>query len=248
MEPLLKIESVTTGYESRAVLEDISLKVYADDFIGVIGPNGGGKTTLLRLIMGLLRPWKGSVTLLRENGRKINVGYMPQMSQADPHFPLTVTDVVMSGLMSGKGITGRMRRRDRARASSIMDEMGIAHLSSVSVGGLSGGQRQRVFLARALIGDPRLLLLDEPVSFTDNEFEKGFYEKLYEYRGRVAIIMVSHDLGTISGYVKSFACVNRTLHYHRSAKISEEQLRAYGCPIQLVAHGDVPHTVLKRHE
>jgi zinc transport system ATP-binding protein len=113
---------------------------------------------------------------------------------------------------------------------------------------LSGGELQRVYLGRALVGEPQLLLLDEPGNFIDSSFEQGFYDKLKELNNRMAIMMVSHDVGTISAYVKSFACVNRHLHYHDSGKITNDQLKGYGCPIQLIAHGDVPHTVLERHD
>ena len=137
--------------------------------------------------------------------------------------------------------------RDRNRASRVIEELGLAELSDSSLSELSGGQLQRVFLGRAVIGDPKLLLLDEPGNFVDTNFENDFYEKLRLLNNRMAILMVSHDIGTISAHIKSFACVNRQLHYHSSSEISNEDLLAYGCPIQLITHGEVPHTVLKKH-
>jgi zinc transport system ATP-binding protein len=137
---------------------------------------------------------------------------------------------------------------DRKKADLVIDELGLSGLSKSTLNELSGGQMQRVFLGRAIIGDPKLLLLDEPGNFVDTTFENDFYEKLKDLNKRMAILMVSHDVGIISSHIKSFACVNRSLHYHPSPEITNEDLLAYGCPIQLVTHGDVPHTVLKYHK
>jgi zinc transport system ATP-binding protein len=247
MANLLEMNSLSAAYGTTIVLDNISLKVNEDDFIGVIGPNGGGKTTLLKVILGLVPPLKGSVdfnTSLLDNRR---IGYLPQISTSDASFPITVTDIVLSGLMIKKGIISRMSASDRKNAEVVMDELGISRLKDSTLNELSGGQMQRVFLARAIIGDPRLLLLDEPGNFVDSTFENDFYEKLRLLNKRMAILMVSHDIGTISAHIKSFACVNRKLHYHPSHEITNEDLLAYGCPIQLITHGDVPHTVLKTH-
>jgi zinc transport system ATP-binding protein len=137
---------------------------------------------------------------------------------------------------------------DKKKADKVIEELGLSGMSKSILTELSGGQMQRVFLGRAIIGDPRLLLLDEPGNFVDMTFENDFYEKLRDLNKRMAILMVSHDVGTISAHIKSFACVNRSLHYHPSHEITNEDLLAYGCPIQLVTHGDVPHTVLKYHK
>jgi zinc transport system ATP-binding protein len=162
-------------------------------------------------------------------------------------FLSTVKDVILSGLMIRKGLISRMTAADNNKASRVIDELGLDELSGSSLNELSGGQLQRVFLGRAVIGDPRLLLLDQPGNFVDSSFESDFYEKLRLLNKRMAIMMVSHDVGTISAHIKSFACVNRRLHYHPSSEITNEDLLAYGCPVQVVTHGDVPHTVLKKH-
>ncbi len=245
-KPLLELISVSVSYGEFTALENVALKVMENDFIGIIGPNGGGKTTLLKAILGLV-PIRGKIEFSPElqGGKKI--GYLPQISTGDHSFPLTVTDVVLSGLMLHKGFVPVMTAADKARAATVIDELGLRQLADSPLSGLSGGQLQRVFLGRAVIGDPKLLLLDEPGSFVDSNFEHDFYEKLRILNKRMAILMVSHDIGTISSHVRSFACVNRNLHYHPSSEITNEQLQEYGCPIQLITHGEVPHTVLKKH-
>lgn len=241
------MHSLSASYGANVVLQDVDFRVSENDFIGVIGPNGGGKTTLLKIILGLLKPIKGKMVFNEEllNGKSI--GYLPQMSTADINYPVTVTDIILSGLMIRKTIISGMSSSDKLKARTVIDELGLTGMSKSTLNELSGGQMQRVFLGRAIIGSPRLLLLDEPGNFVDTTFENDFYEKLKDLNKRMAILMVSHDVGTISSHIKSFACVNRSLHYHPSHEITNEDLLAYDCPIQLVTHGDVPHTVLKYH-
>ena len=245
-KPLLELISVSVSYGEFTALENVVLKVMENDFIGIIGPNGGGKTTLLKAILGLV-PIRGKIEFSPELQGGKRIGYLPQISTGDHSFPLTVTDVVLSGLMLHKGFVPVMTAADKVRAAAVVEELGLGQLADSPLSGLSGGQLQRVFLGRAVIGDPKLLLLDEPGSFVDSNFEHDFYEKLRLLNKRMAILMVSHDIGTISSHVRSFACVNRKLHYHPSSEISNEQLQGYGCPIQLITHGEVPHTVLKKH-
>jgi len=247
MAYLLEMHSLSASYGANVVLQDVDFRVSENDFIGVIGPNGGGKTTLLKIILGLLKPVKGKMVFNEEllNGKSI--GYLPQMSTADINYPVTVTDIILSGLMIRKTIISGMSSSDKIKARTVIDELGLTGMSKSTLNELSGGQMQRVFLGRAIIGSPRLLLLDEPGNFVDTTFENDFYEKLKDLNKRMAILMVSHDVGTISSHIKSFACVNRSLHYHPSHEITNEDLLAYDCPIQLVTHGDVPHTVLKYH-
>ncbi len=247
MSTLFKIESVTAGYEEKVVLREITMAVEENDFIGIIGPNGGGKTTLLKVILGLLKPLSGRVDYSPGDLRLSQIGYMPQVAQGDLLFPVTVEDVVLSGLMHGKGASGRMGRKERQHAREVMDDLGLTLLARQALNELSGGQLQRVYLARAVSGSPRLLLLDEPATFVDSSFEADFYDKLRLLNSTMTIMMVSHDVGTISTWVKSFACVNGSLFYHPHSKITDDDLRLYGCPIQLVTHGDVPHIVLHKH-
>lgn len=241
------MHSLSASYDTNIVLQDVNFYVNENDFVGVIGPNGGGKTTLLKVILGLLKPVKGEIIFNKEllDGNKI--GYLPQISTGDLSYPVTVTDVILSGLMLQKRVFSRMSVSDKKKAAMIIEELGLAGMSGATLNELSGGQMQRVFLGRAIIGDPKLLLLDEPGNFVDTTFENDFYEKLKDLNKRMAILMVSHDVGTISAHIKSFACVNRSLHYHPSNEITYKDLLVYGCPVQLVAHGDIPHTVLKYH-
>jgi zinc transport system ATP-binding protein len=248
MAYLFEMYSLSASYGANVVLRDVNFKVNENDYIGVIGPNGGGKTTLLRVILGLVKPAEGKIIFNNELLNGNSIGYLPQMSTGDINYPVTVTDIVLSGLMIGKGIISRMSASDKKKADTVIEELGLAGMSKSTLNELSGGQIQRVFLGRAIIGNPRLLLLDEPGNFVDTTFENDFYEKLRVLNKRMAILMVSHDVGTISSHIKSFACVNRSLHYHPSNEITNEDLLAYGCPIQLVTHGDVPHTVLKYHK
>lgn len=248
MAVLFEMNSLSASYGSELVLEDVNLTVRENDFIGVIGPNGGGKTTLLKIILGTLKPVSGKLTFNNELLKATSIGYLPQISTGDVYYPVTVTDIILSGLMIRKAVISRMSSDDRKKAGAIIEELGLKEMAGSSLSELSGGQLQRVFLGRAVIGDPRLLLLDEPGNFVDSSFESDFYEKLKELNSRMAILMVSHDVGIISSHIKSFACVNRRLHYHPSHEITNDDLLAYGCPIQLITHGEVPHTVLKIHK
>lgn len=245
---LITLNHVSVSYDRNEVLSDVCLDIRTDDFIGVIGPNGGGKTTLVKAILKAV-PHSGEViyseTIESEGFRRI--GYLPQIADIDKAFPISVRQVVLSGLQAKKKLFGRYTARDREHAEHLLDTCGILSLALRPIGELSGGQLQRVLLCRALISDPALLLLDEPTNFVDNRFEKELYTLLRRLNEKMAIVMVSHDLGTISSYVKSIVCVNRLVHRHDSNRITAEQLHNYDCPIQVVYHGDIPHTVLARH-
>ena len=249
MGKILEIKSVFAGYNDDVILKDVSLDIFDDNFIGIIGPNGGGKTTLLNVILGLIKPFKGEVKFFDDNRieRHNKIGYLPQLSKIDKKFPITVNEVVLSGLIYGLGLLKRYTKADKLKAEETLKQIGICDIKSTSIGELSGGQMQKVLLARAIVSSPRLLILDEPNTFVDNQFEGELYEILKELNKEMAIIIVSHDLGTIASYVKTIACVNGNLHYHKSNKITEKQLASYNCPIKLITHGEVPHTVLKKH-
>ncbi len=246
MDQLIKIENLTVGYDRIPVLQKINLDIFDNDFLGVIGPNGGGKTTLLKAILGLLKPYSGKIIFRSDiQDKRKPLGYLPQVKHIDRKFPITVFDVVKSGEIMRNIVKQQMPVKEKV--DNLLQEMGIYDIRNKAIGQLSGGQMQRVFLSRALLSDPKLLILDEPDTFVDNRFEGELYEKLHLLNQKMAIILVSHDVGTISTYVKTIACVNRNLHYHPSNKITQEQLDGYNCPIQIISHGEIPHTILKHH-
>lgn len=246
MPPLIELKNITAGYEREAVLHQVNFTINDNDFIGIIGPNGGGKTTLLRVILGLLKPFSGEV--IYPVSRQNLFGYLPQNNRFDQRFPISVTEVVLSGLMSEKGLYSSYTRAEKHKAWELLERYGMGDYKKSPIGDLSGGQMQRVFLCRAIIPNPRVLILDEPTTYVDSNFEKEFYSILEELNKSMSIVMVSHDLGTICSYVKTIACVNRELHYHNSNLITPEQLQSYHCPIELITHGQVPHRVLRKHE
>ena len=248
MEPIVSLKNITVEYDSTTALEDASLDIYQNDFLGVIGPNGGGKTTLVKAILGAV-PYSGEVEFapaLSEHGHRL-IGYLPQLSEFDKSFPISVIEVVMSGLQAEKGFFGRYTKVNREKAMQLLDMAGIAEIANRQISEISGGQMQRALLCRAVILEPKLLILDEPANFVDNKFENELYTLLHRLNERMAIVMVSHDLGTITSVVKSIVCVNRTVHRHDSNIITAEQLENYHCPIQIISHGHIPHTVLGHH-
>ena len=248
MEAIVSLKNVTVKYDETIALEGALLDIYPSDFLGIIGPNGGGKTTLVKAILGAV-PYSGEVeyspTLFEHNHRLI--GYLPQLSDFDKSFPISVVEVVMSGLQAEKGFFSRYTKADRKKAMELLEMAGIADIAERQISEISGGQMQRALLCRAVILDPKLLILDEPTNFVDNKFENELYTLLRRLNERMAIVMVSHDLGTITSVVKSIVCVNRSVHRHDSNIITAEQLENYHCPIQIISHGHVPHTVLEHH-
>lgn len=247
VKPLIHLNQVTFAYPESTVLEKVDLKIHEKDFIGVIGPNGGGKTTLLKLILGLIQPSSGKIYFREDLPRhKRPIGYLPQVKHLDRKFPITVLDVVRSGSMM-RPYPYLNKAEEKEAAMQLLNNTGIGHIYNKAIGELSGGQMQRAFLCRALISDPKVLILDEPDTFVDTHFEGELYERLKTLNEQMAIVLVSHDIGTISMYVKTIACVNRTLHYHPSNQITMEDLAVYNCPLQIITHGEIPHTVLKKH-
>ena len=246
---IISLHNITVNYDDYEAVSQANLTIYDRDFLGIIGPNGGGKTTLIKAILGII-PYHGQIVyapeLLGSHNRK-RIGYLPQQNNFDSKFPISVKEVVVSGLQIAKGISGFYRKKDFDKAEELMEMTGIISLSNKQIDEISGGQMQRTLLCRALISDPKLLSLDEPANFVDNQFEKELYEILQKLNQSIAIIMVSHDIGTITSVVKNIVCVNKHVHRHESNIITAEQLANYNCPLQLISHGDIPHTVLEKH-
>lgn len=247
MNKIVEIKGLTVRHGTLVALEDVELTIYANDFVGIIGPNGGGKSTLVKSIVGL-QSYEGSIDYAPELEGGKRIGYMPQVNNFDKQFPISVEELILSGLQANKGLRGRYDKDDRVRAAQLADMVGISHLLNRAIGKLSGGELQRALLCRAIINEPRLLILDEPANFVDNRFEKELYEILERLSHQMAILIVSHDVGTITSVVRDIVCVNRTVHRHAPSELTAELLENYHCPIQLVFHGDVPHTVLPHHD
>jgi len=253
---IVDIEQVAFSYNGQVVLENVDLKIYEGDFVAMIGPNGGGKTTLLKLILGLLPPSKGRMHIFDRPPQKASylIGYVPQDVHINQNFPITAMDVVLMGkLLPGKR-WHRNPLKDRQEAITALRHMEMEAFADTKIGELSGGQRQRIFIARALVTRPRLLLLDEPTASIDSKGQADFFRLLEALNKEMTILMVSHDLLAISRHVKSVACVNRHLHYHHHAEITGDMLEIMYpctveevCPVELVAHG-LPHRVLKDHQ
>jgi len=247
---IVELADVWAGYDGTSALEGINLSIEEHDFLGIIGPNGGGKTTLLKVILGLVRPYQGRVSVLGRDphaGRGL-IGYVPQYNLFDRDFPISVRDVTLMGRHGHAGLLRRYGRDDRAAARSALETVSMLDHADRQMGKLSGGEQQRVLIARALASEPRLLLLDEPTASVDATTQTEFYELLDGLKQRMAIVLVSHDISAISVHVDKIACLNRQLFHHGSPEIEAEVLEAtYQCPVQVIAHGTIPHRVLKEH-
>jgi zinc transport system ATP-binding protein len=246
---LVKLEDVWVYYDDVPVLEGVNLSIEKDDFLGIIGPNGGGKTTLLKVILGLVKPSRGEVSVLcgaPEQNRKF-MGYVAQYSMFDRDFPINVWDVVLMGRCGKAGLVKRFSDEDRKIALRALETVEMLDYKDRQIGRLSGGEQQRVFIARALVAEPKILLLDEPTAGIDMPMQTEFYELLARLKQRIAIVLVSHDISAVSVYVDKIACLNRQLYYHGLKEVGPEILEAtYKCPVQMIAHG-IPHRVLKEH-
>ncbi len=253
---IANINQVAFSYNGHVVLESVDLTLFDGDFVAMIGPNGGGKTTLLKLLLGLLTPSKGSIHVFDRPPQKAShlIGYVPQDVHINQNFPITAMDVVLMGKLVPSKRWHRDSSKDRQEALEALQHMEMAAFADTKIGELSGGQRQRIFIARALVTRPRLLLLDEPTASIDSKGQADFFRLLSALNKQMTILMVSHDLLAISRHVKSVACVNRHLHYHNHAEITGDMLEIMYpctveevCPVELVAHG-LPHRVLKDHQ
>jgi zinc transport system ATP-binding protein len=254
--PIVEINHVSFAYNGETVLRDVSFDIQERDFIAMIGPNGGGKTTLLKLILGLLKPDRGAIRVMGHSPQRASsaIGYVPQDVNINCSFPITAMDVVLMGKLDPGKRWARNTASNRQEALAAMDRLDMADLADKKIGELSGGQRQRVFIARALVTRPKMLLLDEPTASIDTRGQAEFFTLLKELNSDITILVVSHDLLVISRFVKSVACVNQDLHFHHHAEITGEMLETMYpcteddvCPVELVAHG-LPHRVLKNHQ
>ncbi len=239
MKPVIELDAVSFTYGRMPVLEDVSLKIQEQDFLSIVGPNGGGKTTILKLILGLVKPDKGKVSVFGTSPEKARtrIGYMPQHTALDPLFPVTVIDVVLMGRL-GTGIRfGGYSKSDKLSAEEALRTVDLYGVRSRPFADLSGGQTQRVLIARSLVSHPDLLLLDEPTANVDAAAETEFYEFLNQLNQKMTIVLVTHDLGFVSRHVKNVACVNRRLLCHPTCDITGDIINEiYGSKVQMVRH------------
>ncbi len=248
-EPVISVKNLYFSYNSAPVLENVTFDVTDREFLAIIGPNGGGKSTLIKLILGLLKPDAGLVLVFNKPPEKVSqrFGYVPQDILVNRGFPISVFEVVLMGRLRHRKKT-RISDSDREAAAQSLEIMGMKGYENSRIDGLSGGQRERVFIARALTTDPDILVLDEPTASVDTGGRAELYNLLKDLNRTRTIIVVSHDLMVMSSNATAVACVNRQVYYHDKGEITQDMLDlGYQCPVELIAHGQ-PHRVLKVHE
>ncbi|WP_067727205.1 metal ABC transporter ATP-binding protein [Oceanobacillus damuensis] len=247
-EPVVSMKNINYSYENKSVLENINFEVPHGSFMGLVGPNGGGKTTLIKLILGLLKPDQGSIHIFNEPIKKLKdqnkIGFVSQKANTfNKGFPATVFEVVSSGLTSKIGYLKFLKRTDKAKILEAINQVGMLEYAHENIGNLSGGQQQRIFIARALVSDPELIILDEPTVGVDYENVKRFYEllnHLHEVHHKT-LLLVTHDTGTMTEYATDIVCLNKTLHFHGNPEeytsLTEKDLsQFYGHPVNIVTH------------
>ncbi|MCF0223108.1 MAG: ABC transporter ATP-binding protein [Fibrobacter sp.] len=238
----IHIENLSFAYRNNTILSNVNLDISENDFVAIIGPNGGGKSTLMRLIVGLLKPQSGEIRLFGEKvpTKKVAVGYVPQNTNRNLDFPITVAECVALGK---QGLSPRSKE-----VLDALEKVRILDFKDRRLGELSGGERQRALIARSLVCNPRILFLDEPSNNIDAAGQENLYNMLAELSKSMTIVVITHDLMALSNRVKSIVCVNRSVHYHQESSINNEMITdVYGCEVDLIAHG-IPHRVLGSHD
>lgn len=236
---VISVDNVSFAYDNMPVLENISFEVMEKEFLGIIGPNAGGKSTLLKLMLGLLKPQSGSIKVLGKKPKQQRqaIGYVPQYPAFSRDFPITVKQAVLLGRLGMCSLYGRYSRADHQAVEQALTEVEAENLAGRLIGALSGGQLQRVLLARALVSDPQILILDEPTANIDMRLESDIFDQLKRLNERLSIIVVSHDVAFISDYVHRVACLNRTLVCHPTEDIGGMLVQdLYGENVRMVAH------------
>lgn len=237
--PAIDLRGVTVTLGGSVVLDRIDLAVGEGEFLGIVGPNGGGKTTIARVVLGLVRPDAGTVRVLGGSPREARgrVGYVPQRLDFDRDFPIRAIDVVLMGRLGKPARIGPFRGEDRDRARAALERVGVGDLAERQIGSMSGGQLQRVVIARALAADARVLLLDEPTSNLDANATAALYDLLAELHDGLTIVLIDHDLGVMHRLVQSVACVNRSVFHGHMRDLTGEVLeRMYGHPVEILHH------------
>jgi zinc transport system ATP-binding protein len=247
-EPVVSMHHITYAYDQKKVLDNVNFEIPRGAFMGLVGPNGGGKTTLIRLLLGLLKPDKGSIKLFNQPIHKFKqwnkIGFVSQKANTfNKGFPATAFEVVSMGLTAKIGYLRFFNKQHKALVLQTLDQVGMLDYAYENVGNLSGGQQQRIFIARSLVNDPELLILDEPTVGVDYENVKRFYDLLHQLNDEINItlLLVTHDTGTMTEHATDIVCLNQTLHFHGKPEeytsLSKEDLsRFYGHPVNIVTH------------
>ena len=239
MSAVISFEHVSYTYGHSNVLEDINVDIEAEEFFGVIGPNAAGKSTMLKLMLGMLNPAEGKISVMGKSPRQAcqQIGYVPQFPSFPRNFPINVEDVVLLGRLGKAKRLGAFSRRDRQIAQESLTVVEIAELATVPIKNLSGGQVQRMLIARALASEPEILVLDEPTANIDVQAEENIFALLKRYNQHMTIIVVSHDIAFISAYVNRVGCLNKTLVCHETEAISGKTIEElYGAPVKMIHH------------
>ncbi|MCV6638537.1 ABC transporter ATP-binding protein [Candidatus Albibeggiatoa sp. nov. NOAA] len=239
MTTAIQLDNVSFAYDAPTILENINLTIEIKEFLGIVGPNGGGKSTLLKIMLGLLKPTQGQALVFGESPAKqrINIGYVPQFANFPRHFPITVQETVLTGRLGVTRSWLGFSREDKAIAHEAMQTTHIADLAKRQIGQLSGGQLQRVLIARALACQPKILILDEPTANIDQRVEEDIFDLLKQLNQELTVIVVSHDIGFISAYVSRVACLNKTLLCHQTAPVTPQELeQLYHIPVRAIQH------------
>ncbi|WP_249871209.1 metal ABC transporter ATP-binding protein [Oceanobacillus saliphilus] len=247
-EPVVSMKNIRYSYENKNVLANINFEIPQGSFMGLVGPNGGGKTTLVKLILGLLKPDQGSIHIFNEPINKLKdqnkIGFVSQKANSfNKGFPATVFEVVSAGLTSKIGYFKFINKAHKSKILETIDQVGMLDYAYENIGNLSGGQQQRIFIARALVSDPELIILDEPTVGIDYENVKRFYELLHQLHHvqNKTLLLVTHDTGTMTEYATDIVCLNKTLHFHGNpeeySSLTEKDLsQFYGHPVNIVTH------------
>jgi len=246
MEKLIGIRDLSFGYEEIPVLEDINLDIFSKDYLLIIGPNGGGKTTLIKLILGIMQPWNGSITFEKDSSGKL--GYVPQFSSFNKNFPITVFDMVLTGCINSDNFLKRYKKEDIEKTEKILEKVNLYDRRDENLNNLSGGQLQRSLIARSLVSDPDVLFLDEPTASIDITSKQNLRDFLNELNEEMTIVVVTHDPIAFAWAYGHIACINKNLYYHGKEELNARILeKVYGCPVELLGHG-IPHTILEKHD
>ncbi len=239
MDNVIQFDNVSFSYTKAAVIENVTLSIRDAEFLGIVGPNAGGKSTLLKLILGLLQPDTGTIKVMgmSPNQGRSRIGYVPQYPAFLRDFPINVQDIVLHGRLGDTRWYGPYLKEDKNIATQAMEAVEISDIREQPVESLSGGQLQRVLIARALACRPEILILDEPTANIDMRVEEDIFGLLKQYNDHMTIIVVSHDIGFISGYVDRVACLNQTLVCHTTEEISGKTIEElYGTPVRMIQH------------